>query len=694
MCGIVGYIGPKPVVPVIMEGLARLEYRGYDSAGIAVAGGSPTNGSGPAPSNLQLRRASGKLSNLAAVLARDPVQGTYGIGHTRWATHGRPTEENAHPHRDGTGTLVVVHNGIVENYLQLKQALVAKGHKFVSETDTEIIAHVIQDELESAAATARNKAVILSEAREGAVEGPAVGSTTESNSSQAVLTLPTLTTNPGAPSSRAASSPERVGSVPSIPLEEAVRRAVQRLTGAFAIGVLSAHEPDKLVAARMGPPAVLGLGDNEFFLASDVPGILHHTRNIYYLADGELAVLTPSGITLTDFAGNPRPLTPQRITWDPIQAEKAGYKHFMLKEINEQPRAIRDTTLGRVSLDTGHIFLPDIQISPEEFRAATQITIAACGTSWHAGLAGKFMIERLARLPVDVDYASEFRYRDPIADPHAIGLLITQSGETADTLAAQAELIAKGSKTLAICNVVGAAITRRAQGTITTNAGPEIGVASTKAFTAQLTALYLLALHLAQVRNTISDAESLHLVTELSKLPGKVEDVLRSVDDQCQQLAKVFSTSNDFLFLGRGIHYPIALEGALKLKEISYIHAEGYPAGEMKHGPNALIDESLPVVCIATQDPTDPTSVLKYEKTLSNIQEVTARSGRVIAIAIEGDTTLPHLVDHIIHIPAAPELLLPVLETIPLQLLAYHIAVRRGCDVDQPRNLAKSVTVE
>jgi len=681
MCGIVGYIGPKPVVPVIMEGLARLEYRGYDSAGIAVAGG-PRNGEATSdshPAGLQLRRAPGKLANLAAILATDPVHGSFGIGHTRWATHGRPTEENAHPHRDGTGTLVVVHNGIVENYLQLKSALIAKGHKFVSETDTEIIAHVIQDEIEAeielAAATtpgAPSSSAASSPKRVGSATEAT--QTTEANTSQAVLELPSTT--------------------PSIPLEEAVRRAVKRLTGAFAIGVLSAHEPDKLVAARMGPPAVLGIGDGEYFLASDVPGILHHTRDIYFLADGELAVLTRSGITLTDFEGQPHILTPHRVTWDPIQAEKAGYKHFMLKEINEQPRAIRDTTLGRISLDTGKVFLPDIQISPEEFRQASQITIAACGTSWHAGLAGKFMIERLARLPVDVDYASEYRYRDPIADPHAIGLLITQSGETADTLAAQAELIGKGSKTLAICNVVGAAVTRKAQGTITTNAGPEIGVASTKAFTAQLTALYLLALHIAQVRGTISDAESLHLVTELSKLPGKLEEVLRAVDDQCQQLAKIFYTSNDFLFLGRGIHYPIALEGALKLKEISYIHAEGYPAGEMKHGPNALIDETLPVVCIATKDPADPTSVLKYEKTLSNIQEVTARSGRVIAIAIEGDTHITQLVEHTIHIPQAPELLLPVLETVPLQLLAYHIAVRRGCDVDQPRNLAKSVTVE
>jgi len=648
MCGIVGYIGPKPCVPVIMEGLARLEYRGYDSAGIAVAGGGHP---------LQLRRAPGKLRNLAEILAKDPVQGTYGIGHTRWATHGRPTEENAHPHRDGTGTLVVVHNGIVENYLHLKAALTAKGHKFTSETDTEIIAHVIQDELELAGAPT-----------------PTPGTrTVDSNESQAVV-------NSAAP--------------PSLPLEEAVRRAVARLTGAFAIGVLSAHEPDKLVAARMGPPAVLGIGDGEYFLASDVPGILHHTRLIHFLQDGEVATLTTSGIKLSDFQGNVLQLKPQRITWDPIQAEKAGYKHFMLKEINEQPRAVRDTTLGRVSLDTGKVFLPDMTITPAEFKATTGITIAACGTSWHAGLAGKFMIERLARLPVDVDYASEYRYRDPIPNPSELGLLITQSGETADTIAAQHELIAKGSKTLAICNVVGSAVTRLAAGTITTNAGPEIGVASTKAFTAQLTALFTLALYLAQVRGTVTFEHSLYLVGELSKIPAKLEEVLRTVDDQCHELAKSFSTCSDFLFLGRGIHYPIALEGALKLKEISYIHAEGYPAGEMKHGPNALIDETLPVVCIATQDPNDPSSVLKYEKTLSNIQEVTARSGRVIAIAIEGDTHISQLVEHVIHIPQTHELLLPILEVVPLQLLAYHIAVRRGCDVDQPRNLAKSVTVE
>jgi glucosamine--fructose-6-phosphate aminotransferase (isomerizing) len=646
MCGIVGYIGPKSPVPIIIEGLRRLEYRGYDSAGIAVAGGA---------GGLELRRAPGKLRNLEAVIAASPIEGTFGIGHTRWATHGRPTEENAHPHRDGSGTLVVVHNGIVENYLALKSMLTAKGHRFVSETDTEIIAHLIEDELN------------LADSGEWGKVQP------EANAAEAVLTLPRTAT---------------------IPLEEAVRRAVKRLTGAFAIGVLSANEPDKLVAARMGPPAVLGLGDGEYFLASDVPGILHHTRNIHFLADGEVAILTPAGIELTDFDGAPIPLKIQRISWDPIMAEKAGYKHFMLKEINEQPRAIRDTTLGRVSLDTGRVFLAEMEISEEDFRSATQITIAACGTSWHAGLAGKFMIERLARLRTEVDYASEYRYRSPLADPKAIGLLITQSGETADTIAAQRELIALGSKTLAICNVVGAAVSREAQGTITTNAGPEIGVASTKAFTAQLTALFLFALHLAQVRGTVTDAQSLELVDALSKVPGKVEEILRAVDDQCCQLAKSFSTARDFLFLGRGIHYPIALEGALKLKEISYIHAEGYPAGEMKHGPNALIDETLPVVCIATKDPNDPGSVLKYEKTLSNIQEVTARSGRVIAIAIEGDHEISQLVEHTIHIPQAPELLLPILEVVPLQLLAYHIAVRRGCDVDQPRNLAKSVTVE
>ena len=672
MCGIVGYIGPKDVVPLIVEGLRRLEYRGYDSAGIAVAGDAEN------PTALDVRRAPGKLGKLEAVLKEHPLHGTYGIGHTRWATHGRPTEENAHPHRDGSGTLVVVHNGIVENYIALKNDLIQRGHRFVSETDTEIIAHLIEDELEKAGAApaATNPGALKGTGFSPSAINPNEkgASAPEANSAESIVTAPAS----------------------AIPLEEAVRRAVKRLTGAFAIGVLSAREPDKLVAARCGPPAVIGIGDGEYFLASDVPGILHHTRDIIFLNDGECAILTKQGVTFTDFEGVPHDRQPQRITWDPIQAEKAGYKHFMLKEINEQPRAVRDTTLGRVSLDSGQVYLPDLKLSQQDFKNATSMTIAACGTSWHAGLAGKFMIERLARLPVDVDYASEYRYRDPI--PGSLGLLITQSGETADTIAAQAEMIGKGTPTLAICNVVGSAITRKAQGVITTNAGPEIGVASTKAFTAQLTALFTLALYMGQQRGYVSEDQSRVYVDELARIPLKLEDILRSVDDQCCTLAKTFSTANDFLFLGRGIHYPIALEGALKLKEISYIHAEGYPAGEMKHGPNALIDETLPVVCIATKDPADPTSVLKYEKTLSNIQEVTARSGRVIAIATEGDPEesrhLSNLVEHVIHIPAAPELLLPILEVVPLQLLAYHIAVRRGCDVDQPRNLAKSVTVE
>jgi glutamine---fructose-6-phosphate transaminase (isomerizing) len=627
MCGIVGYVGPKKVVPVIIEGLRRLEYRGYDSAGIAV--GKPGN------AKLEISRAPGKLGNLEAVLREHPLDGTFGIGHTRWATHGRPTEENAHPHRDCTGRIVVVHNGIVENYLELKRELTAQGHKFVTETDTEIIAHLIEQ---------------LQKEAEAAGE--------------------------------------------PIPLEDAVRRAAKRLTGAFALGVLSAAEPDKIVAARLGPPVVIGVGEGEAFVASDVPGILHHTRNIYFLADGDMAILTREGVTLTDFDGLlvRRELT--RVQWDPIQAEKGGYKHFMLKEIWEQPRAITDTTLGRVSLDSGKIFLTEMEIPDEELADASSINIAACGTSWHSALTGKYMIERLARLPVDVDYASEYRYRNPIPDRNALGLLITQSGETADTLAAQREMKALGSKTVAICNVVGAMVAREAHGAIYTHAGPEIGVASTKAFTAQLTALFLLAMKLGQLRGRLDKEHSVAYIEELGRIPTKIEEVLRSRSAQCEALAKDFSTARDFLYLGRGIHFPIALEGALKLKEISYIHAEGYPAGEMKHGPNALIDETLPVVVLATRDAADPASKLRYEKTLSNIQEVTARSGRVIAVATEGDDTIGDLVEHVIHIPPAPELLSPLIEIVPLQLLAYYIAVRRGCDVDQPRNLAKSVTVE
>ena len=624
MCGIVGYVGKKQVVPVIIEGLRRLEYRGYDSAGIAVCG----NGEG-----LQVRRAEGKLRNLEEVIRLKPLDGTYGIGHTRWATHGRPTEENAHPHRDCTGKIVVVHNGIIENYVTLKKKLIEEGHTFTTETDTEVIAHLVEKYYYK-------------------------------------------TGNGHRPS-----------------LEEAVRKTVGELTGVFALGVLSSDSPDKIVAARNGPPAVIGLGKDEYFIASDVPAILYHTRDLFFLSDGDLATITPEGVKLTDFLGNPRTPQIQHVNWDPIAAEKGGFKHFMLKEIYEQPRSVRDTTLGRISQETGHIFLDEMQVTEAEFKAAKKINIAACGTSWHAAQAGKFMIERLARIPVEVDYASEWRYRDPIIPPDTLTMLISQSGETADTIAAQREAKSKGSKTIAICNVVGSMITREAAGTIYTHAGPEIGVASTKAFTAQLTALYLFALYVAQTRGEMSADQAKTAITELLRLPAKLEHLLTR-DEECEALAKQYVRAQDFLFLGRGIHYPIALEGALKLKEISYIHAEGYPAGEMKHGPNALIDENLPVVILATRDANDELSRIRYEKTISNLKEVKARSGQVIALATEGDEEIKEAADHVLYIPPAPEELAPILEIVPLQLLAYHIAVRRGCDVDQPRNLAKSVTVE
>src|ERR1700704_1057103 len=617
MCGIVGYIGDQAAVPIILDGLKRLEYRGYDSAGIAVL---------EKGNCLGVRRAQGKLRNLEEVLKLNPVEGVFGIGHTRWATHGRPTEENAHPHRDCHGDIVVVHNGIVENYLSLKHQLEGEGHKFVTETDTEVIAHLVEKY---------------------------------------------FTGN----------------------LEDAVRTALRQLSGVFALAVISRSDPNKIVAARSGPPVVIGIGDDEYFVASDVPAILGHTRDMFFLADGDMAVLTPAGVRLSDFDGRPVNRQVSHILWDPIMAEKGGYKHFMLKEIYEQPRAVRDTTLGRVGQESGRIFLDEMDISPKQFKEIRQVKILACGTSWHAALAGKFMIEKLARLPVEVDYGSEFRYRDPIISNDTLTVVISQSGETADTLAAQREAKQKGSKTLAICNVVGSMVTREASGTIITHAGPEIGVASSKAFTCQLTALFLIAMHLGQVRETLEPAKSLMLVDQLLRIPGKLETVL-SHDPLYEELARKLFRATDFLFLGRGIHFPIALEGALKLKEISYIHAEGYPAGEMKHGPNALIDEKLPVVILAAHDPTRKDSRILYEKTLSNIQEVKAREGIVIAIATEGDGAVRKLADHVIELPPASELLLPILEVVPLQLLAYHIAVRRGCDVDQPRNLAKSVTVE
>jgi glucosamine--fructose-6-phosphate aminotransferase (isomerizing) len=617
MCGIVGYIGNHKAVPIILEGLKRLEYRGYDSAGLAVYCGE---------GQLEVRRAKGKLRNLEEAVRMNPVDGTFGIGHTRWATHGRPTEENAHPHRDCKSDVVVVHNGIVENYLSLKNRLSAEGHVFKTETDTEVIAHLVEKYFKGN-------------------------------------------------------------------LEDAVRSAVKEITGVFALAVISRSDPNKIVAARSGPPVVIGIGDNEYFVASDVPAILSHTRDMFFLADGDMAVLTQEGVRLSDFEGRPVNRQISRILWDPIMAEKGGYKHFMLKEIFEQPRAVRDTTLGRVGQETGRIFLDEMDIREEEFARIRQVKIIACGTSWHAALAGKFMIEKLARIPVEVDYGSEFRYRDPIVAEDTLTVVISQSGETADTLAAQREAKLKGSKTLAICNVVGSMITREAAGSIITHAGPEIGVASTKAFTCQLTALAILAMYLGQANGALDESASRCLVQELLKIPGKMESVL-SHDAALEALARDLHRSTDFLFLGRGIHFPIALEGALKLKEISYIHAEGYPAGEMKHGPNALIDENLPVVVLATHDPASPESRVLYEKTVSNIQEVKAREGKVVAIITEGDDEVPKAADHVIEIPQALDLLSPILEIVPLQLLAYHIAVRRGCDVDQPRNLAKSVTVE
>ncbi len=617
MCGIVGYIGERRAVPIILDGLKRLEYRGYDSAGVAVLDDH---------SELAIRRASGKLRNLEDCVRLSPIDGAYGIGHTRWATHGRPTEENAHPHRDCTGSIVVVHNGIVENYLALKHKLQAEGHRFVTETDTEVIAHLIEKY---------------------------------------------FTGN----------------------LEQAVREAVQVISGVFALAIISKSDPNKIVAVRSGPPVVIGLGDGEYFVASDVPAILNHTRDMFFLSDGDMAILTPEGVHLTDFGGRAVKRQVSHILWDPIMAEKGGYKHFMLKEIFEQPRAVRDTMLGRVGQESGRIFLDEMDIAPKEFARFENIRIIACGTSWHAALAGKFMIEKLARAPVEVDYGSEFRYRDPIVDSRTLTVVISQSGETADTLAAQREAKQKGSKTLAICNVVGSMITREAAGTLMTHAGPEIGVASTKAFTSQLTALFILAMYLAQSRETISPDQSRALVQELLRVPGKLEATL-SQDAIYDEMVKQLFRASDFLYLGRGIHFPIALEGALKLKEISYIHAEGYPAGEMKHGPNALIDGNLPVVVLATCDPVNAESRIRYEKTLSNIQEVKAREGIVVAVACEGDEEVGRVADHVIYVPPSDELLLPIIEIVPLQLLAYHIAVRRGCDVDQPRNLAKSVTVE
>jgi len=614
MCGIIGYLGPKPVVPVLIEGLRRLEYRGYDSAGVAVV----------TDKGVDIRRSAGKLANLEHVINGSPLDGMYGLGHTRWATHGRPTEENAHPHRDCSGRIVVVHNGIIENYLELKRELQSQGHRFVTETDTEVVAHLVE--------------------REWKDDG----------------------------------------------LDGAVRRAMQQLRGLFAIVLIASHDPDKIVAVRNGPPVVVGLGDGEFVVASDVPAILAHTRDVVFLGDREMVTVTRGNAEFTSLDGTVLSRPPQRVMWDPVMAEKAGYKHFMLKEIFEQPNAVRETILGRVSLESNQVFLDEMALTAKDFQEVEKVSLIACGTSWHAALVGKFLIEELARIPVEVDYGSEFRYRDPIIGDRNLTVVITQSGETADTLAALREAKGKGARSLAICNVVGSMATREAEGTLYTHAGPEIGVASTKAFTCQLVALFLLALHLGRLRGALSaDAARAH-IEHLLRLPQQLEEVLRGAK-QIEEIAGRFHTRKDFLYLARGINYPIALEGALKLKEISYIHAEGYPAGEMKHGPIALIDEEMPVVAIAPGDHV-------YEKMLGNIQEAKARGGSVIAVNTAGDDTLWRLLDgdtdSIISIPQVVPALAPVAIVLPLQLLAYYVAVRRGCDVDQPRNLAKSVTVE
>jgi glucosamine--fructose-6-phosphate aminotransferase (isomerizing) len=615
MCGIVGYVGFRNAAPILIGGLRRLEYRGYDSAGIALNDGG----------RFVLRRAVGKLRELETVLEHSPVgPARQGIGHTRWATHGRPTEENAHPHRDPRDRVVLVHNGIIENYLQLKSELEAVGNGFRSETDTEVIAHMIAHEVER-----------------------------------------------------------------GLPLEHAVRAVTARLEGIYAICVMNVAEPDKIVGARQGPPLVAGVGEGENFLASDLTALLEHTRDVVFLEDREICVITPEKVTLLDArTGNEIPLKVKRIAWDPILAEKGGYRHFMLKEIHEQPRSVNDTLAGRISLDRGEVFFSDEEfpLTDADLAGIDKVFLASCGTSWHASLVGKFLIEHLARVPVEVDYASEFRYRDPLVDRGTLITIVTQSGETADTLAALREAKSRGARSIAICNVMGSTATREADGTILTHCGPEIGVASTKAFTAQLVAMYLLALRLGAARRTLDrDAVRQHL-TQLAHVPSWIEQSL-ACDEDVQKIARQFKDAADFLFLGRGINYPIALEGALKLKEISYIHAEGYPAGEMKHGPIALIDASMPVVALAPKDPV-------YEKMLSNMEEVKARGGTLIVLTTDGNEALGGKADHILTVPEAPPLLLPILLAIPLQLLAYHIALLRGCDVDQPRNLAKSVTVE
>jgi glucosamine--fructose-6-phosphate aminotransferase (isomerizing) len=610
MCGIVGYVGPKACVEIILSGLRKLEYRGYDSAGVAVVG----------PNGLAVARSKGKLKNLVGLLAEKPLPGCTGVGHTRWATHGKPSDENAHPH--AYGGVAVVHNGIIENHLELKAQLTGKGHRFASETDTEIFAHLIADALDGGARD----------------------------------------------------------------LAAAVRTALAQVNGTYAIAVVSAKRPDEIVAAKNASPLVVGFGQGESFLASDVPAILEHTRDVIYLEEGELALLTPGGIRIEGRDGEPRDRKPRRIEWSAVAAEKEGHKHFMHKEIFEQPRAVADTIRGRMSLEQGDVSLDGLELDEQYARGIERMVVVACGTSWHAGLSGRLMIESLARLPVQVELASEFRYRDPIVDACTLVLAISQSGETADTIAAVKEGKRRGARAIAICNVLGSAIPRECDGTLYTHAGPEIGVASTKAFTTQLAALFLLAVKLGRLRGALSADEGREHLEALRQVPLWMEQVVRQ-EPSVLPLAKRCAQARDVLFLGRGAQFPVAMEGALKLKEISYIHAEGYAAGEMKHGPIALIDEAMPVVVLATREPA-------YEKTLGNMEEVRARGGHVYAVVSEGDTLAASLADVALTVPQAPPLLGPLLSVLPLQFLAYHVADLKGTDVDQPRNLAKSVTVE
>ena len=617
MCGILGYIGERNAPEVLLEGLRRLEYRGYDSAGVAVVSNS----------HIQVKRSVGKLSSLTSLLKQEPLFGTLGIGHTRWATHGVPSEDNAHPHSDCQGRIVVVHNGIIENYRELKEELSKEKHVFKSQTDTEVVAHLIEKYW--------NESKTSGQAR----------------------------------------------------FLASVQKALTRLQGSYALAILCGEVPDVLLAARRDCPLVIGVGEKELFLASDVPAILSYTREIIFLRENELAVLDRKSHRLMDVnSGKEIKRAPETIQWNAVQAEKAGYKHFMIKEIHEQPQCVEDTIRGRLNWGGIGAELEDASLSPESARKLERILFVACGTSYHASLVGKFLVESYARMRCEVDIASEFRYRDPLLDEKTLVIAISQSGETADTLAALRLAKVRGAQTLAICNGVGSTMAREAGSVLLTHCGPEIGVASTKAFMGQLTALYLLALFFGGVKGSASKEKIGALQEGLLKLPRWIEEAV-GLNAEIASLAHKFFRSSNFLYLGRHLNYPIALEGALKLKEISYIHAEGYPAGEMKHGPIALIDENMPLVMIAT-----PSSV--YDKVISNIQEVRARGGRVIAVGARGDENLAKNADHVLCVPDVPEILSPAVNVVPLQLLAYHIAVLKGCDVDQPRNLAKSVTVE